>query len=324
MSTPVKTILLLCCALLLSGVCRANPGSGLEVRILEEAAVTGDTITLADVSEFSGRSDASLPELKRIVLAHAPPPGRTLVLDRAFLEYRLGKPLRHADVSVHLPNRVAVERLARKIRKEDLKRIFVQYVREHMPWPPDAVDFRDIRAPEVLHLPRGRLSHRVRPLGREDYLGNVAILATFAVDGVRQRTVRICGQVDVRRKVVVASKNLPRNQEVRADAVRLTEVNLARVPADVLTRVSEAIGMETVQSIRAGQVVVPRMLKRAPAFERGDCLALVAESASVRVVTSARALEEGYRGEQVRVTNISSGKEVRARVVGARKVAVDF
>jgi flagella basal body P-ring formation protein FlgA len=106
--------------------------------------------------------------------------------------------------------------------------------------------------------------------------------------------------------------------------VTLKVKNMSDLPATALTRASEAIGMQTGQPIRAGEVILPRMLKGKPAVRRGDRLVLVAESANLKVETIARALEDGYQGDQIRVVNSNSGKELYGRVVAPRQVAVDF
>ena len=302
----------------------ASPAQALEIRIMERAQLKGSKITLGEVATFSDKTDPRTQELKRIIIAHAPPAGKRLVLDRAFLNYRLGARLQQSNLSLVLPKELKVERLAQEVRREDLQRIFLEHVRNNMEWQTDKVSFRDIRSPEVISLPQGRLTYRVRTLGRSTYVGNVSLLVTFFVDGVRQRSVRISGQVDVMQEVVVAKRNLNRHQEIQPEAVYLKLMNSARVPMHAFTRLSAVLSMQTQHPVRAGQVILPRMLKRAPVVKRGDHLVLVAESAYLKVATTAKALEDGYLGEPVRVVNTGSGKEVNARVLGPRQVAVDF
>ena len=305
-------------------VCSVSPSLALDIRILEKAKVGGSKITLGEVAGFSDATDPRVKKMKGIVVAQAPPPGKVLILDRAFLRHRLRARLGQPDLNLVMPRQLEVKRLAKKIRGQDLERIFVQHVRSNMVWSPKQVKFSDFRVPEVILLPRGRLTYQVKSLGRPNYVGQMSLLVTFFVDGVRRRSVRISGQVDVTQEVVVARQDLNRRQEIKPETVALRVKNMTGVPAAALTRLSEAVGMQTRQSIRAGDVILPRMLKRKPVVKRGDRLVLVAESAQLKVETVARALEDGYQGEQVRVVNFSSGKEIYGRVVGPRQVAVDF
>jgi flagella basal body P-ring formation protein FlgA len=168
------------------------------------------------------------------------------------------------------------------------------------------------------------MTYQVQTLGRADYLGSVSLLVTFFVDGMQKRSVRLSGKVDVMQEVVVAKEDLQRRQKINREAVTLRQVNLARISAKALTEESEVVGMQTARTIKAGEVILPHMLKKVPLVKRGDHLILVAESASLKVVATAKALEDGFEGEQVRVANASSGKEVRGRVLGPRSVKVDF
>ncbi len=301
-----------------------SPALALEVRILDKATVIGSEITLGEVARFSDDNDPRVMDIKKIVIAQAPSAGKVMVLDGAYLNYRLRARLGKPDFNLVLPRQLEVKRQAREISGKDLEQMFTKHVSDNIVWPLGQVTYRDIRVPEVIYLPRGKLTHKIKPLGRRGYVGEVSLLVTFFVDGVRQRSVRISGQVDVRQEVVVARQDLKRHQEIGPATVGLQVMNMAEMPTTALTRVSEAIGMQTRQPIRTGELVLSRMLERMPLIKRGDRLVVVAESASLRVETFARALEDGYEGEQVRVVNSNTGRELYGRVVGPRQVAVDF
>jgi len=305
--------------------CPANQAFALEVRVLERAEVTSARITLGEVATFSYESDPRLPELKGIVLGKAPAPGKSLVLDRAFLVRRLGRLEGQRDLRLLLPAELQVTRQhGQRIGKDELERIFSGYVREHMRWSPEDVSIRDIVAPQSLSLPAGTIRHWIKPLGRTEYVGTVSLLVTFFIDGVEQQTVRLSGNVEVKRQVVVASRDLRRRQEIGKDMVTLKPMTLAGSAASALSRPEEVMGMETVQAIRTGEPILPSMLREAPVVRRGEQLVLIAESGNLKVTTTAKALEDGYEGQQVRVTNATSGREILGRVIGPRRVLVAF
>jgi len=305
--------------------CLANEALALEVRVLERAEVTSAKISLGEVATFSSDADPRLPELKEIVLGKAPAPGKSLVLDRAFLVRRLGRLEGQRDLRLLLPAELQVTRQqGQRIGKDELEHIFSGYVREHMRWSPEDVSIRDVVAPQSLSLPGGTVRHRIRPLGRTEYLGTVAVLVTFFVDGVEQQTVRVSGYVEVKRQVVVASRDLRRGQEIGRDMVTVKPMTLSGSAVSALSRPEKVMGMEPVQAIRAGEPILPCMLRAAPVVRRGEQLVLIAESGNLKVTTTARALDNGYEGDQVRVTNATSGRQVLGRVIGPRRVLVAF
>ena len=143
---------------------------GLEVRILEKASVRGGTITLGEVANFSDETDPRVEEMKRIVVAQAPAAGKVMVLDKAYLNYRLRARLQQPDLSLVLPTQLEVRRQAREIREQDLERMFTQYIINHMPWSSEQVSIDEIRAPGIISMPRGKLTYQVKPLGRKGLL----------------------------------------------------------------------------------------------------------------------------------------------------------
>jgi flagellar basal body P-ring formation protein FlgA len=305
--------------------CAANQAFSLEVRVLERAEVTGARITLGEVATFSHEADPRLPELKGIVLGKAPAPGKSLVLDRAFLVRRLGRLEGQRDLRLLLPAELQVTRQqGQRIGKDELERIFSGYVREHMRWSAEDVSIRDIMAPQSLSLPAGAVKHRIKPLGRTEYVGTVSLLVTFFIDGVEQQTVRVSGYVEVKRQVLVARRDLRRGQEIGKDMVTVKPMTLSGSAVTALSRPEEVMGMEPVQAIRTGEPILPSMLRETPVVRRGEQLVLIAESGNLKVTTTAKALENGYEGEQVRVTNAASGREILGRVIGPRRVLVPF
>jgi flagella basal body P-ring formation protein FlgA len=93
---------------------------------------------------------------------------------------------------------------------------------------------------------------------------------------------------------------------------------------NVLTSFEEAIGKTSVRPIQAGNVILSRMIEIPPLVTKGDRVLIKAESDEIRITTMGEVLEDGRSGDQVRVININSGKEISAKVTGPGLVEVYF
>jgi flagella basal body P-ring formation protein FlgA len=77
-------------------------------------------------------------------------------------------------------------------------------------------------------------------------------------------------------------------------------------------------------SIAAGQVLSWRDVEIRPTMRRGQIVEVVAVEGRLRVTTKAMVLEDGRTGEMIAVRNLSSNKDIRARIVNERTVEVYF
>jgi flagella basal body P-ring formation protein FlgA len=91
-----------------------------------------------------------------------------------------------------------------------------------------------------------------------------------------------------------------------------------------ITNVADIIGMRPVSGIQAGQQITSRMIETPPVVEKGNRVTIRAENHEIKLVTLGHVLEDGRAGDQIRVKNVGSGKEIIATVVGPGVVEVYF
>jgi flagella basal body P-ring formation protein FlgA len=66
------------------------------------------------------------------------------------------------------------------------------------------------------------------------------------------------------------------------------------------------------------------MVEWPPMVQKGDRVIIKAENKLIKITALGKVLEDGRAGDQVKVMNISSGKEIWATVIGPGKVSVTF
>ena len=87
---------------------------------------------------------------------------------------------------------------------------------------------------------------------------------------------------------------------------------------------ADVVGKRSVRNIQAGQVITNSMIENPPMIKKGNRVLIRAESPEILITTQGKVLEDGCFGDQVRVENISSGKEIFAVVSGPGLVEINF
>jgi len=121
---------------------------------------------------------------------------------------------------------------------------------------------------------------------------------------------------------VVAARSLRRGQIVRAADVRLQPVRSDVKSKEFVYRIDDVVGKETTRSVATGQAFDHRYVRPPILVRRSEVVTVRAHAAGVKVTTSARALEEGSKGDLITVESLLNRERYAARVVGIQEVAV--
>ena len=121
--------------------------------------------------------------------------------------------------------------------------------------------------------------------------------------------------------VVLATRAL-----VPGDIVQRTDVKLGQAKRDSsdlpFHRLDDVLGMETKRAIVDGQVLKQDDLRSPLLVRRGDAVAVFARSAGIQVRTTARAQEDGSKGDLIVVESMLNRERFMARVSGIHEVEV--
>jgi len=283
----------------------------LRIHIAEEATVHGETVNLGHIASFQPAGDPRVATLEALQVASAPAPGNTLRFNRQFLDYKVASAVADhgEDITLDTPDGILVRRTAQMITRSRMEEIFRDHILKNAPWPEDEIILESIRVPEDVALPEGALQWDLRENGNTDYLGNVSATLTFAVDGRQVRRVPLSCRVSITRDVLQAARRIGRGDLIRnEDVVQVRETTMRR-HGDALTAPKEAVGKRAARSIQQGRTLSAAMVEDPPVVEKGTLVTIVAENAILRITARGEALEDGRRGERIRVRNLGSGKE---------------
>ncbi len=298
--------------------------SGTLTTVPARARVSSKLISLGEIADINGEDSQLVEALKSIVLGRAPLPGEM----REISTHYIGMKIRQNNIdpttlTLDLPEKIEVLREAIEISPKEIEKIVKQFIHKKMPWDSKQVTIKISPAKEII-LTAGEITYEVVPRKRDDYLGVTNLSVIFMVNGRVERKLWVNAHINVSKEVVVSNHLLRRHCTITEEDIRLEKMNLAELSANVVTDPLEVIGKRTKRAIDPNLPLKLNFLEVPPLVRRGDLVTIIAESDTLKITTQGIVSENGCKGEMVRVINTNSRKDVYARVVDSRTVAVDF
>jgi flagellar basal body P-ring formation protein FlgA len=294
-----------------------------QITCRSHALVRGDDVTLSAIANVATLDPEAEHTLSSLALAPSPHLGQSRPLHRNLIVARLeqaGWNLEALDAQI--PETVTVEREALRLSEHDLAQVVRDLLPEALPHDATRVVIDQIRLPREVILAPGTVDWELRLTGTRRTLGSVGF-ELLAHQGEEQPT-RIQGtaRVDVEIELIEVLSDMPRGSLITSEHVRATPGMLRSAPRGAVTSPGLAIGMMTTQQIRTGDFLTERTLERPRLVRRGEVVTMIFETGGLRFTDRATASEDGAAGDEITVSNLESGRSVRALVTGERTVRV--
>jgi flagella basal body P-ring formation protein FlgA len=295
------------------------------VRAPETVHVDPQSLQLKHIAVLTG-GDADLRQAAgEISIGQAPDPGRTRSIDKADIVGYLHQGGVAIDrVRLAMPDQIAVHRNGVTISDAFMERIVTGYLMERLPWSQDRVSVSKFTVNGETLLPPGKITYRVLPPPKPDYLQTIPLSVVFYVDGIPRKKTWVTVKFSVMTPVVVTRHPIGRNQSISGGDIKMVDMDLASLPAGVITRPDEVIGLRARRTLHIDTPLREDLVERPPLVDRGDIVKIVLVSGGLVVSTLGEVKEKGRRGEKISVVNLESKRRVLAQVVDSKTVKVDF
>jgi flagella basal body P-ring formation protein FlgA len=278
--------------------------------------VAGDLVRIGDMIENSGPA-------ANIAIYRAPDLGTTGALPTATVLAALRA---HQVIGVDTRDikEVTVTRLARVVPAKEIERTLVDMLqRRHGLGDAGNLTVTFDRDLETQTLPATYegglqlLAERYDPRsGRFD--------VSYQIEGVAGTApvrLRLTGTAIETVPVTVLTRPMQRNEVIKASDVTIERRPKGEVAADAAVR-DAAIGMQTRQALRGGQVLRNGDLAKPDLVTRDQGVTLIYRTAGIYLTARGKALDTGAEGDVVSVLNLQSKRTVTGTVVGRGEVAI--
>lgn len=297
----------------------------LQLTLPPKATVDGDNLVLGRIAEIRGGEGGQAETVGRIDLGRAPLPGQSLVLHRYQIETRLKQNgIDPTQCRIIDAGPVKVIRNHSGVSDAQIRDAVEGFIRDHAPWHSDQMKIRPIGYTQSHMLPPGEASIQVTAPKHTDWLGAVPFQVRLLVDGHMAKRTSVSAYIEVWQEVVLAARPLGRNQPITREDLQIERMNMARVPANALLRLDQAIGRRANRAIAVNSILRVDQVDLPPVVRKGDVVQVLAESGRLKITTQAVAQENGGLGQRIQVMNLASKKNVHARIIDAQTVKVEF
>ncbi|MBL8836557.1 MAG: flagellar basal body P-ring formation protein FlgA [Alphaproteobacteria bacterium] len=303
--------ILLLVAALIGGIAGAADAANLRSQVVVE----GDVVRLGDLFENPGPR-------AQVAVANAPAPGRRIVFEVQWL----AEVARYYQVAWRPQNRferVTVERPGRVITPSEL----VGHLRP-------ALQARGMRQDGLIELAARSQdiaisleapdTVEVRQLDYDVNVGRFTAVIIVGAGHASQQRAILTGRVFPTVALPVLRRAFNVGEMIRAEDIDWANIREDSVRSDVVTDPAQLVGTNPRVRLRAGEPIRQGDTRLPVLVARNATVSIVLETGAMRITVLGRALDEGARGQSVRVTNLQSRQTIEAIVVGPDMVSVPF
>jgi flagellar basal body P-ring formation protein FlgA len=186
------------------------------------------------------------------------------------------------------------------------------------------VHIRSITISDALKLPEGNIDYEIVAPQQWEGWGHIsiAVLARQKDRVVRNIPVRI--DVEALTDMVVVLRQIEYGTSLTAADLTLQKREITQNSHLAARKIDEVIGKKARTTLRANQPVRADQVEKIPLVKSGQMVTIVAENGVLKISVAGKAHSSGAEGDIIRVQNLTSLKEIPAKVIDASTVQVAF
>ena len=222
------------------------------------------------------------------------------------------------------PHQMEVMKEGQGIGSDEIARVLENHFKKVSLYKNRRIEVKEVRCYDKIVLPPGNVSCEVILPDQAHRGGNISVTLLFLINGREVGKARVSARVEIWADVIASRRYLARYHEIQEKDIEWVNRNISIIPPDFLTEMKEVWGRRTAISINQGETIRAGMVEIPPLVKKGDRVILLVESPRFRITTPGEAKEDGRKGEQIRLVNLSSRKEVSGKVLDTNTVQIDF
>jgi flagella basal body P-ring formation protein FlgA len=123
---------------------------------------------------------------------------------------------------------------------------------------------------------------------------------------------------------IKTSSPISRGQAISTYNTDIGEVDLSSLRGDIFTESNPPYGLIASRNLRINTFITDNLTSQPTLIKKGDLILITASSGTITVKMNGVSLENGIKGQQIRVKNTSSGRIIYAKVVTNSEVLVNY
>ncbi|MFK7838826.1 MAG: flagellar basal body P-ring formation chaperone FlgA [Bdellovibrionales bacterium] len=289
------------------------PQSAAAVSLRNHAVIDDNAIMLSDL--FSG-----LPNGKDKVLGPAPRPGQDMTINARTLmriAIALDLPWRPA----HSGEYVVLTRAATVIDSTMIEDALQAEINESGVSGHYKLAFASALAEMILPMDQpANVEVQSLNLRQDQNRFEATLVAPSKADPVQ--TLRVSGAIHRMIKVPVLLDTARKGEVIRARDIEYIDLRETDLRGDMALDMDDLIGMTPRRIIFPGKTVRMSEIQPPVIVKRGDNVTMIFDDGGMRLTAKGKALENGAKGDLIRISNLSSSRNVEGVVTAQREVVI--
>jgi flagella basal body P-ring formation protein FlgA len=210
------------------------------------------------------------------------------------------------------------------LKEGKIKEIIAGYVLERTQNLGMEVNVKHIGFKGDVTIPPGEVSYEVLAPDQWEGWGKIFLALIIRVNDQVARNISIPVEVEALTEMAVTVRPLERGEIVGNSDVVMQKRDIASAPGKICPSLSDVVGKRVKISMRGNLPVRSDYLERVPLIKSGQAVTIIAENDMLRITAMGKAKNSGAEGDLIMVQNLSSMKDIPARVIDSNSVRVDF
>lgn len=210
------------------------------------------------------------------------------------------------------------------VKEGEVRQVLTDYIKKRTANLGVELNIKKIGYSGDMALPKGQVSYEVIAPRQWEGWGNANLALIVRVNDRVEHNVTVRVEVEALADVLVATRPLERGEIIGAKDVAMQKRDLATVTGKIYRSPDEAQGKRVRTAMRANSPIRSDYLEKVPLVKSGQLVTIVLENDVLRLTATGRVKNAGAEGDMVLVQNLTSQKDIPARVVDTNTVRVEF
>lgn len=146
--------------------------------------------------------------------------------------------------------------------------------------------------------------------------------AEIFADGKSVATTKLVGRYFILEKILVPTKDITKDEIIKKENLTQIIIRSNRLRDDVIKEENNLLGKQAIRTIKKGKPITSRDIRDEIVIKKGQMIMVVYKNKGLQITSKMEAIEDGAKGQRIRLINNKSNKEVVGRVVDKNMVEV--
>ncbi len=146
--------------------------------------------------------------------------------------------------------------------------------------------------------------------------------AEIFADGTKVDETGLLGRFFVSEEIYVPVMSIAKGEIIKEETLQKIKVRSNRLRDDVLKNKEDLLGKQVVRTIAANKPVSRKDVREEIIVKKGQSVVVVYKYKGLEIVSKMEALEDGARGQTIKLMNMKSEKTLKGKVLNANMIEV--